>query len=153
MNELLLELLKRIFSSIHKHEEWCCVMLVCKKWKQICADLDWKTSEFAQYRLAYKNSTIHYGSFLPNGIEHGLSYRYYHDSEIINEMRLWKYGKNILNVDYDYYTTKFSNLSYRIKDPNYSTDCITIMIMHICGCYIVKILSNEGYKEFEFNDI
>lgn len=110
---------------------WCCARFVCRMWAKICAECDWKTDEFTQYKCEcirfgeiYVNPKYpnYYNSYLPNGIKHGMSYDYLHNSENIFAMSLWVHGKELLSVGYnrvthlsevlDYFTTDDMKISF-----------------------------------------
>lgn len=160
-NSLPDELVEQILLACGFHA-WCNARFVCHLWEKICAKHDQKINEFVRYRfkdknfldnlLGYKTSN-YYIPYLPNSIEHGISYEYFPDSEIIRKMNSWVYGKRIFEISYSYHTSTFNGLCYEIDDPNYCVGKTIFTIIYVCEHYIVMIDDCKRHQKFTFVDI
>lgn len=144
MNAIPREVVQRILLSCD-FGAWCCARFVCSTWAKICAENNWKTDEFAQYKfrnmtsidyLLGRSCSAYYDPYLPNGLRHGLTYKYFDESEIIFKMELWVYGEKMLTVKYNYST----HLAY---DLDFTIDNTRAMFMLGLVKPIVIILGNK----------
>lgn len=146
------ELIERILCTFD-FDAWRCARFVCRVWAKICAECDWKTDEFVQYRFRDKNkveillaqkTSNYYEPYLPNDIKHGMSYHYYNDSENIYKMNLWIYGKCTLEISYAY-TNQDLNSLFCVMDN------MKLHIICFGGYYSITILDNKNCKQFGFH--
>lgn len=150
MNNLPRELIERILLFCN-FDAWRRARFVCRMWAQICAECDWKTDEFVRYKcedltlyelsIDWKCSN-RYTAYLPNGVKHGLSYYYFHKSEEILNMKLWVYGKEVLNTEYAFHHNPLVELTY--------TNAMKFHLL--CGTeYCIVTISHNGeYHHIEF---